>query len=102
MITFDGEQIVFSLFIETALVKFLCSSTLPYVTGFGAKSSQCQTVTNIGFYLGLLVTNLNDSLVVCALDFNSAGRESFCFVKCVPTECISKGDFFLLMHTPPF
>ena len=32
-------------------------------TGFGANSNQGQIVTSIGYYLGLLVTNLNDSLI---------------------------------------
>ena len=33
-------------------------------TGFGANSNQGQIVTNIGYYLGLFVTNSNDSLIV--------------------------------------
>ena len=33
-------------------------------TGFGANSNQGQIVTDIGYYLGLLVTNLNDSLTI--------------------------------------
>ena len=33
-------------------------------TGFGGNSNQGQIVTNIGYYLGLLVTNSNDSLII--------------------------------------
>ena len=33
-------------------------------TGFGANSNQGQIVTNIGYYLGLLVTNLKKSPVI--------------------------------------
>ena len=32
-------------------------------TGFGANSNQGQIVTSIGYYLGLLVTNLNDTRI---------------------------------------
>ena len=36
----------------------------PRATGFGANSNQGQIVTNIGYYLGLLVTNSNDILII--------------------------------------
>ena len=32
-------------------------------TGFGANSNRGQIVTNIGYYPGLLVTNLNDGFI---------------------------------------
>ena len=33
-------------------------------TGVGANSIHGQIVTNVGFYLGMLETNLNDSLII--------------------------------------
>ena len=44
--------------------KKTCVTCTPLSTGFGANSNQGQIVTNIGYYLGLLVTNLNDNLII--------------------------------------
>ena len=39
------------------------------MTGFGANSNQGQIVTNIGYYLGLLVSILNDSLMILPIPY---------------------------------
>ena len=47
------------------VVAQLCPSSLSHAcTGFGANSNQGQIVTDIGYYLGMLVTILNDSLII--------------------------------------
>ena len=55
----------------TALLFLLCEKfemrllrTRKNSTGFVANNDQGQIVTNIGYYLGLLVANLNDSLII--------------------------------------